>query len=266
MAATGRTRLRMACHQPDQVEGVLLLCRSRGGSRGDRCGRVRPVLLRRGGTVGALCAVRARPGRTATGCRRAVRAFAGDLLGQVHGELVYQLAADLDHHAPAELGRAAGHVHRRVHGDHGAAPRRIGLEGGPDGRRGGAGAAGLLAGGLHHHDARVGVALGEGRGAAVGQRDRPHLDLEVPVDHVAVDLVDGRARHARRDPLHVKQDAPGLLRRDGHGKRVVELHGHGYVTLSVLAVVLFALLVCSVSGLCPVSDRIGKDLPRGRDR
>ena len=247
--------------------------RGRGGSRRrvaggavDRArrGHARAIDAAAGGN-GARISRRCRIGRAR--CTRGGRTLGrgrvvgapGDQLAQVLRELVYQLAADLDHHAAAELSRTPGHVHRRVHGDLGGVARVLRGQRRADGSGRGAGAAGLLAGGFHHDHVCLGVALGELGGPAVGQRDRAHLDLDPPVDHVAVELVDGGAGHAGRDPFYVKQHVPGLVGRNGHGKGVVELHAHRYVTLSWPS---------SIKELCPVSVRSGKDArrhPRSRN-
>ncbi len=106
------------------------------------------------------------------------------------------------------------------------------LERRPDGRRGGTGATGLLAGGVHDHHPGLGVTLGELRGPAVGQRHGTDLDFDASGDHLSVEFLDGGAGHAGRDPFHVKQHLPRAVRRDGNGKGVVELHAHQRVTLS----------------------------------
>ena len=114
-----------------------------------------------------------------------------------------------------------------MHAGGGPVAARLGLQRRPHGRRGGTRAAGLLAGGLEQDHPGVGVALGELRGTAVGQRHRADLDLYSPGDHLAVELVHGGAGHARRDLLHVEQHVPGPFGRDGDGEGVVHLHGHG---------------------------------------
>jgi len=78
----------------------------------------------------------------------------------------------------------------------------------------------------------LGIALGELRGPAIGQRHRADFDLYPPGDHLAVEVLDAGAGHARRDPLHVEQHIPGPVGRDGDGEGMVHLHGHG-VSLSL---------------------------------
>src|SRR6202453_3143215 len=128
----------------------------------------------------------------------------------------------------------AAHVHRRVHLDEGGAilSRR---EGRLAGGRGGTRALGLLARGVHENRPGALIALGKRGSATVGELHRPDLDLDTARHHIVLDAVNRGARHARRDPGHVKQHFPGNIGRDRNGKGVVELYAHRPVTFSALA-------------------------------
>ena len=68
------------------------------------------------------------------------------------------------------------------------------------------------------------VLLDEPRRAGVGHLDRADLDLHPADDRLAVERLDRRAGHARRDAFDVEQHVPRLRDRHRHAELVLQLH------------------------------------------
>src|SRR5262249_22968321 len=165
------------------------------------------------------------PGQVAgPGRARLLLAAGRTLCGQVRRELLDDPAAHVGHHAAAELGGAAGHVHRRVRGHPGLAAALV-RQPRVNRGRGRPGAARLLARRLQRDRFGLLVPLGELGLAGVGERDRAHLDLDPAGHHVTVDRVDGGARHAGRHLLDVDEHLPRALGWDRDSERVLQFHG-----------------------------------------
>ena len=134
---------------------------------------------------------------------------------EVGGELVHQLLADVAHDSPAELGDLAGDVQVGLDDALG----RTGVD--RFELRGDQGAGVALAGGVaalalqHGAVGRV-VALDEVGLALERSRDRTELDLHDAAEHVAFDLLQLGAGHARGDALDVGEHGPGLIDRPMH--------------------------------------------------
>ena len=79
-------------------------------------------------------------------------------------------------------------------------------------------ARGVAALGLQHALVVGVVALDEVRLALERRGDRAELDLDGAAEHVALDLLERRAGHARGDPLDVGQHLPCLFDRPNHGE------------------------------------------------
>jgi len=124
------------------------------------------------------------------------------LRGQAGGELAEELVTHLSQHPLAELGLAAGHVHRGLYGHPGLAV--LVPQPGADGGRGRATAPHLLARRLQRDRPGLLVPLGEARRAGVGEGDGADLDLEPAGHHVARHRVDGGARQAGRHLFDVE--------------------------------------------------------------
>src|SRR5262249_22076807 len=90
--------------------------------------------------------------------------------------------------------------------------------------RGVALASGVAALGLDDDPARGLVGLDDARRALVLGGDGPDLDLDDAPELVALDLLELRPGHARRDALDVAQHVPGLLEGDLHPDLFFDLH------------------------------------------
>ncbi len=100
----------------------------------------------------------------------------------------------------------------------------LGRERGGDGGRGVALTARVAALRLEHHLVRALVRLDDARRTLVLRSDRPHLDLDDAAVLVALDLLELRTGHARRDALDVEQHLPRLVDRYVDAELILDLH------------------------------------------